>query len=203
MQIDDSNLNHRISLGGVLKLNKLGEQTINEIGKGKFWIKLRQALRLWLEPICIPRQYRIVEQIPMNSQGKLLKTQLLDLFAKKEESTMPRCKATIIEQIVSPDALLLTLKIDADLIYFDGHFPDYPILPGVTQIDWAIYYAKKILNSGTRFAGMEVIKFQQPILPDDIVQLTLTWFADKQRLHFAYQSAGKTHSSGRIRLEKI
>ncbi|HEY7865417.1 MAG TPA: AMP-binding protein [Psychromonas sp.] len=203
VQIDDSNLNHRISLGGVLKLNKLGEQSINEIGKGKFWIKLRQALRPWLEPICIPRQYRIVEQMPMNSQGKLLKTQLLNLFVKHEESPMPRSKASIIEQIVTPNTAQLTLKIDADLIYFDGHFPDYPLLPGVTQIDWAIYYAKKILNSGTRFAGMNVIKFQQPILPDDIVQLTLSWFADKQTLHFAYRSAGKTHSSGRIRLEAI
>jgi acyl-CoA synthetase (AMP-forming)/AMP-acid ligase II/3-hydroxymyristoyl/3-hydroxydecanoyl-(acyl carrier protein) dehydratase len=203
LQINNTHLNHRISLGAVLKLSKLGEQTIREIGKGKFWIKLRQALRLWLEPICIPRQYRIVEQIPMNSQGKLLKTQLLNLFSKKQESAMPRYKATVIEQIVTSNTVLLTLQINADLIYFDGHFPDYPLLPGVTQIDWAIYYAKKILNSGTRFAGMNAIKFQQPILPNDIVHLTLTWFADKQTLHFAYRSAGNTHSSGRLKLEKI
>ncbi|MFT6925901.1 MAG: acyl-coenzyme A synthetase/AMP-(fatty) acid ligase/3-hydroxymyristoyl [Psychromonas sp.] len=200
VQIENANLTQRISLGAVLKLNKLGAQTIAEIGKGKFWIKLRQALRAWLEPVCIPRKYRIVEQIPMNSQGKLLKTSLLDLFAKKQQA--PRSKATIIEQVVSENTALLTLRIDADLIYFDGHFPDYSILPGVTQLDWAIYYAKKMLNSGTRFAGMEVIKFQQPILPNDIVQLTLTWFADKQTLQFSYASAGNTHSSGRVKLEK-
>ncbi|WP_019616224.1 3-hydroxyacyl-ACP dehydratase FabZ family protein [Psychromonas ossibalaenae] len=113
---------------------------------------------------------------------------------------MSQRKATIIDQQILDNKVILTLHVDADITDFEGHFPGYPILPGVTQIDWAIYYGKKLLNSGTRFAGMEVIKFQEPILPNSVVLLTLTLDANKQKLHFAYSSKNSRHSSGRIKL---
>ncbi len=113
---------------------------------------------------------------------------------------MSQRKATIIEQQIIDNKATLTLQVDADITDFEGHFPGYPLLPGVTQIDWAIFYGKKILNCGSRFAGMEVIKFQEPILPNSVVLLTLTWHADKQKLHFVYSSENSRHSSGRIKL---
>jgi 3-hydroxymyristoyl/3-hydroxydecanoyl-(acyl carrier protein) dehydratase len=109
-------------------------------------------------------------------------------------------KATILEQQINADQAILTLQIDAGIADFTGHFPGYPLLPGVTQIDWAVFYGKQLLNSGSRFAGMEVIKFQEPILPGSVVQLALTWDAKKQKLHFSYSSENGQHSSGRIRL---
>lgn len=113
---------------------------------------------------------------------------------------MSHRKATILKQQVTANKAVLTLQMDADIVYFAGHFPGYPLLPGVTQIDWAIFYGKKILATGARFAGMEVIKFQEPILPGSVVLLTLTWDADKQKLHFSYSSENRQHSSGRIKL---
>ena len=72
---------HRLSLGALLCLNQHGTETVKEIGKGKFWIKLRQALRLWLEPIGIPRHFRIVDEIPVNKQGKRLHSDISALFS--------------------------------------------------------------------------------------------------------------------------
>jgi 3-hydroxymyristoyl/3-hydroxydecanoyl-(acyl carrier protein) dehydratase len=109
-------------------------------------------------------------------------------------------KATILDQQVSAEKARLTLQIDAQIADFEGHFSEYPLLPGVTQIDWAIFYGKQLLNSGSRFAGMEVIKFQEPILPGTVVLLSLTWDKDKQKLHFSYSSDHAQHSSGRIKL---
>ncbi|WP_299019765.1 3-hydroxyacyl-ACP dehydratase [uncultured Photobacterium sp.] len=119
---------------------------------------------------------------------------------------MNKRKPTIIEQKVTDNSAVLTLKVDADIVDFQGHFTSFPLLPGVTQIDWAVYYGKTLLNTPAKFAGMEVIKFQEPILPDGIVKLTLDWSAEKGKLHFSYSSAndgepeGVTHSSGRIKL---
>jgi acyl-coenzyme A synthetase/AMP-(fatty) acid ligase len=76
--LDDIN---RISLGAVIKLSGKGEALLQQVGKGKFWIKLRQALRLWVEPVGIPRHYRIVPEIPVNKQGKRLYSEISQLFS--------------------------------------------------------------------------------------------------------------------------
>jgi len=109
-------------------------------------------------------------------------------------------KATIVDQQIIANKAILTLRVDANIADFEGHFPNYPLLPGVTQIDWVIFYGKKFLNSGTHFSGMEVLKFQEPILPNSIVLLTLIWDAEKQKLSFNYSGEGKQYSSGRIKL---
>jgi len=74
---------HRLSLGAVLKLSDRGQNTMEQLGKGKFWIKLRQALRLWLEPVGIPRHYRVVSEIPVNKQGKRIYNNISCLFKNK------------------------------------------------------------------------------------------------------------------------
>ncbi|MEF1283928.1 AMP-binding protein [Vibrio sp. M250220] len=71
---------NRIALCAVIVLTPAGEQEITQLGKGKFWIALRQALRNWLEPIAIPRKYRVVDEVPLNSQGKRQVADIEKLF---------------------------------------------------------------------------------------------------------------------------
>jgi len=70
----------RISLGALLTLTELGEKIQLTLGKGRFWVKLRQALRQWVEPVGIPRYFRVVQEIPMNKQGKRLQQEIAELF---------------------------------------------------------------------------------------------------------------------------
>ena len=60
----------RQSVSAVIILSDVGRSTLDELGRGQFWILLRKTLRLSVEPVGIPRRYRVVEQIPVNSQGK-------------------------------------------------------------------------------------------------------------------------------------
>ncbi|MEZ9700308.1 AMP-binding protein [Vibrio sp. 10N.261.46.E12] len=62
----------RLILASVLVLSDEGKTKLSTISKGKFWLMLRSELRNWLEPIAIPRKYRVVDEIPLNSQGKRL-----------------------------------------------------------------------------------------------------------------------------------
>ena len=64
-----------------------------------------------------------------------------------------------------------------------------------------MFYGQTLLNAYPNFAGMEVIKFQDPILPDSIVELSLNWSEEKQKLQFTYTSENGPHSSGRITLD--
>lgn len=114
-------------------------------------------------------------------------------------------KPSIIHQTVNGFVVELQLHIDEDIEDFNGHFPVYSLLPGVTQIDWAIFFAKQYLSIPGEFQGMEVIKFQEPILKGSDVTLKLEWHDEKGKLYFSYTSQDNdaclhTHSSGRILL---
>ncbi|MFS1894466.1 AMP-binding protein [Vibrio lentus] len=69
----------RLILASVLVLSEEGQATLSTMTKGKFWLMLRSELRKWLEPIAIPRKYRIVDEIPLNSQGKRLTSHIEQL----------------------------------------------------------------------------------------------------------------------------
>ncbi|MCF7503774.1 AMP-binding protein [Vibrio sp. L3-7] len=70
----------RLILASVLVLSEEGQATLATMSKGKFWLMLRSELRKWLEPIAIPRKYRIVDEIPLNSQGKRLTSHIEQLI---------------------------------------------------------------------------------------------------------------------------
>ena len=111
-------------------------------------------------------------------------------------------KPILVKKIVSKNEATLFLKIEENIAYFSGHFDDNPILAGVVQLDWAIYYANKFFACGDVFLGMEVIKFQRPILPNTEITLTLRWEEDKQKLYFDYSSGEQVkYASGRIKLK--
>lgn len=96
--------------------------------------------------------------------------------------------------------VIISMQIDDDIVDFQGHFAKQPLLPGVTQIDWAIFYGVQHLGALTTFLGMEVVKFQNAILPNNKVELQLSWQAEKKKLYFTYVSSEGIHSSGRILL---
>jgi len=59
--------------------------------------------------------------------------------------------------------LSATLFLPENLVYFDGHFEDMPILPGVVQIHWAIELACEHLKIEGEFIGVDILKFKQII----------------------------------------
>ena len=94
----------------------------------------------------------------------------------------------------------ILLRLQPDLFWFQGHFPEYTLLPGVTQLNWVMHYAKKMFHFTAVFKSMEVIKFQTPLFPNEVIELTLSWQPELQKLSFQYHSKGKLASSGKITL---
>ncbi|MBB6187034.1 hypothetical protein [Rhodanobacter sp. MP7CTX1] len=96
----------------------------------------------------------------------------------------------------------LVLQLPPDLIHFDGHFPQAPVLPGVLQVGWALALAAPRLGTSMHCREMESLKFQQLLRPCDEVELTLRLDAARGKLHFAYHLAGAHASSGRLCVEQ-
>ncbi len=92
----------------------------------------------------------------------------------------------------------LHLLVPASLFYLRGHFPGYPILPGVVQLDWAVRYGRQYLPVGEAPAKTVQVKFRKPIRPDRHIDLALTYLAERQRLSFACRDGEGLCSSGQI-----
>ena len=102
------------------------------------------------------------------------------------------------QQKISDTSLSLQLQLSADLFWFRGHFPSSPILPGVTQVNWVMDYASAFLGLDKVFYGMDVVKFQRPLLPGEIVNVQIDWLKEKHRLVFRYSLGDAAASSGKI-----
>ena len=90
--------------------------------------------------------------------------------------------------------------LSPQLFWFKGHFPEQALLPGVTQIHWALHYAQEAFGLDLAFSGIDVVKFQRPLFPNEDIVLTLAWDSEKKKLSFQYGCQDTIASSGRISL---
>ncbi|MCS6231007.1 thioester dehydrase [Shewanella baltica] len=104
----------------------------------------------------------------------------------------------ILHSDIGIDNIELRLLVAADLEYFNGHFPEQAVLPGVTQLDWAVRLGCQHFGYSEAVANLEVLKFQQLILPGQEVTLSISNNAAKAKLTFAYHDGEKRYASGRI-----
>lgn len=92
----------------------------------------------------------------------------------------------ILHSNIGIDNIELRLLVAADLESFKGHFPEQAVLPGVTQLDWAVRLGCQYFGYCEAVANLEVLKFQQLILPGQEVTLSISNNAAKGKLTFAY-----------------
>lgn len=159
-----------------------GKRALNE--------QLRTQLLRGFERVVLPRRFRYLRELPVNTQGKATEALLAALFQPELPAVEWRERA--------PERAALSLDIVAQLRVFDGHFQGQPVLPGVAQLDWAIAFGREAFALPPRFLRVEQLKFQQPVLPPLALELTLEWKAATGQLQFRYASARGAHSSGRL-----
>ncbi|ASJ98200.1 3-hydroxyacyl-ACP dehydratase FabZ family protein [Shewanella marisflavi] len=109
----------------------------------------------------------------------------------------------IISKQVLEDGVEWQLRIDAELPYFNGHFPEQAVLPGVTQLDWAVQLGAAEFGYRPEVQTLEVLKFQQLILPGSQVRLKISLNRAKHKLTFAYYQDDQRYGSGRICLAPL
>ena len=185
----------RASLGALLVLSATGLHVLRNQGRRAVTQGLREHLKEFCEPLALPRRWRFIDQLPLNAQGKLPQADI-DRQLVLERTKLP----FIVKQQQVADEWLVDLHVPVDLTFFSGHFPTAPVVPGVVQVDWAFNLAQELMTLPPRFAGMEVLKFQQLLRPGDAVQLKLSFDQARCKLHFSYSTEQARCSSGRILL---
>ena len=186
----------RAFLGALVALDPAGIHALRNQGRRAVTDALRQHLSGHCEAIALPRRWRLVDQLPYSSQGKLAQATV--------DALIDDPRPTRVEPLSAREQdgeWQLELQVPLDLAHFTGHFPHTPVLPGVVQIDWAQHLARTLIaDLPPRFGGMEVLKFQQLVRPGDRLQLALRFDAARGKLYFAFRNGEAACSSGRILL---
>jgi 3-hydroxymyristoyl/3-hydroxydecanoyl-(acyl carrier protein) dehydratase len=98
----------------------------------------------------------------------------------------------------SNDRLSLRFTVSPTLPYFEGHFAEVSVLPGVVQVGWAIEFARIHIPFSARFRSLAAVKFTRVIQPHASVALDLVANAARHELSFEYRCGDAACSSGRI-----
>ena len=88
------------------------------------------------------------------------------------------------------------IRVPPALEHFKGHFPGFPILPGIVQLDWAVRLGRRHFQGLDDSSGVDNFKCQALVFPD--AELSLELRRDGAGLHFRYYDAQRTYSSGKI-----
>lgn len=182
----------RQRIAAFVVLSEEGKRVLADAGKIALNGQLRDALLGAIEPIALPRRWRYLDQMPLDAQGKTSRAALLALLDVRPR--VPHLRLIAREE----QRVELEIMVPPDLYYFDGHFTEAPILPGVVQVDWAIANGRAYFALPGQFQGINALKFQQVIQPDMPVTLELQHDVQKNSLQFRYFSSKGQHASGRI-----
>jgi len=182
-------------LGAVIALSDAGRARFAGAEKKEINTFFREHLSRYLEGAVIPKKWRFVDAIPRNAQDKVARADLEALFAKGEG-------IAVSQAVVDGDSVTVRFVPEAESAYFDGHFPDFRLLPGVVQCDLAVRFCAEHLGSGLAIAGIPRMKFKKPIEPDSSVTFRGRFERERSRLAFSFSDAesGAVYSEGTISL---
>ncbi|MBL8558203.1 MAG: AMP-dependent synthetase [Hyphomonadaceae bacterium] len=184
----------RNALGAVATLTEAGRALLADEGAFRFTRRLRTALSYTLEPAERPKHWRFVGAIPVNSQGKRQLTTLARLF--EIDSVMSTLKAAPLHLDAVSARLAFTLT--ADMPWFQGHFRDAPVMPGVAQVHLAARLAEELWGFEPSSHMLTQVKFKRLLKPDRPVLLDLDIDAATGVIAFAFTCRDERVAEGRI-----
>ncbi|MCE9640490.1 MAG: AMP-binding protein [Betaproteobacteria bacterium] len=183
----------REMVGAAVVLNAIGQEALTRDGSRSVMQTLGAHLASWFDRVVLPRRWQFPEALPYNERGKLTRDALAALFDRGG-----RLLPEIISERRDGNRAIISLRVPLDLVYFAGHFPGLPLLPGVVQIDWAIRFARRHLAADAAFAALESVKFHAVVLPDTELELQLEHAPGSAHVNFTYANQARKFSSGRV-----
>ncbi len=112
----------------------------------------------------------------------------------KNYKTLP----DVLNAEVGQDFAILTLNLEPELFHFQGHFPNNPILPGVSQLDLAVQFATSYLNITASVREVTKLKFRSLLRPMANAKLKLEYNPIKHCVNFQFLEDKIASSSGTV-----
>jgi hypothetical protein len=100
-----------------------------------------------------------------------------------------------------------TLRVAETVGDLEGHFPGFPVVPAVVQLQWVLELAREVTGHPVALRRIEQIKFRDLLRPGQVFRMTVALSPARDRLDFSLRGdegdQGRPFSSGRLVLDPL
>lgn len=75
------------------------------------------------------------------------------------------------EELTGTDEISATARVDKNSLWFSGHFPENPILPGIAQLAMILEVLQKAVHNRMSVSGIRRVRFKRIVRPGDELRL--------------------------------
>lgn len=170
-----------------------GTDLLQKYGYAAYKKELRRVLAHQVEPGLLPRKWRVVGELPRNAQGKVQHSAVRSLFAQRLQLPVMRPVTKSAQELV------FRLLFVRDSFYLTGHFPGYPLVPGVVILQSLNTLIERYW--GLRVVGIVRLKFSAETLPGHEQTVRLTRKEGEVAVDIRSETGVKV-CQGRLRVEQ-
>ena len=190
-------------LAAAIVLNDKGKAQFAGLAKREINTFWREYLLCYFENVVIPKKWRYLEALPVNTQGKKQRDDIKLLFSGEHGGGGGGSvgfdsldKITVIEK--TENSVSLEFSIPDTSPYFDGHFPGFTILPAVAQMEVITRFASRYLGTGVGLSEIRRIKFTSLVRPCVPLLLKLVKKEDAISFNLSSPKGEKAYSLGTV-----
>ena len=93
-------------------------------------------------------------------------------MATDSAQVVGNCREPVVHaRIATKNSLAVAMSFPCGGEWFSGHFPDFPVLPGVAQLFFLRRFARSAFDDFPEVAAYRRIKFRRLVRPDELVRL--------------------------------
>ena len=161
---------------------------VNELKKS-----LKGALRESFE--IVPQRWKFIDKLPVTKRGKTDSEFISHLFSINFSFPI------ILKREQKDDRAKFLLWFYPSSNFYKGHFPVYPVTPGVVQLYLASFLGNRIFGVELSDGQMKRVKFSNIIKAGEIVELEL--IKTGGNVSYEYRKDERAYSSGVLSAENI
>lgn len=174
-------------------LSELGKEYLIENGTVGLTKNLKNFMNDFFE--IVPQRWKYIDEIPKKITGKINKHIIEKIF--DINVSLP----VILDRKIIENGIIYKIFFHKNCNFFNGHFPQYPIVPGVVQLYLAKELANVHFNLELGQGQWKRVKFANIIEQDSIVYLKLEY--NLKNVTYEYYFDDKKYSSGTFLCENV
>lgn len=175
-----------------IELSELGITEFREKGKQFVVDLLTKQLAEIPQNDIQPSFWYLTSKLPRDEQNKISDSEF------ERICTQPLVDALWLSRIIEPDSCIWIGKVPLDLSFFAGHFVEFPLVPGVVELQWCVDKIKEFLARDISIERVDNLKFQKFLRPNDEFELTLKYQYEKARINFQFRTDNEICAGGMI-----